>query len=87
MPRGDLGLFAEASEAFERALEIYEQHGAQLANPLVDLGNARGCLGDDAGKRDLFHGRALPMYEALHGRRSERVAYVLAGSGETYSQK
>ena len=81
--RGDLGLFKEASEAFERALEIYEQHGASLANPLVDLGNARGCLGDHVGKRDLFQ-RALPMYEALHGRRSERVAYVLAGIGETY---
>ena len=25
------------------------------------------------------------MYEALHGRRSERVAYVLAGIGESYS--
>ena len=81
--RGDLGLFAEASEAFSRALEIYEQHGASLANPLVDLGNARGCLGDHVGKRDLFQ-RALPMYEAFHGRRSERVAYVLAGIGETY---
>ena len=78
--RGDLGLFKEASEAFSRALEVYEQHGAQLANPLVDLGNARGCLGDHVGKRDLFQ-RALPMYEALHGRRSERVAYVLAGLG------
>ena len=51
----------------------------------MDLGNARGCLGDDVGKRDLFE-KALPMYEALHGRRSERVAYVLAGIGETYSQ-
>ena len=51
----------------------------------MDLGNARGCLGDHAGKRDLFE-KALPMYEALHGRRSERVAYVLAGIGESYSQ-
>ena len=83
--RGDLGLFVEASEAFSRALEIYTEHGASLANPLVDLGNARGCLGDFNGKRDLFQ-RALPMYEASHGRRSERVAYVLAGIGETYSQ-
>ncbi len=81
--RGDLGLFREASEAFQRALEIYTAHGASLANPLVDLGNARGCLGDHVGKRDLFQ-RALPMYEAQFGRRSERVAYVLAGIGETY---
>ena len=26
------------------------------------------------------------MYEALHGRRSERVAYVLAGIGESYGE-
>ena len=51
----------------------------------MDLGNARGCLGFHVGKRDLFE-KALPMYEALHGRRSERVAYVLAGIGETYGQ-
>ena len=50
--RGDLGLFKEASEAFERALEIYEQHGASLANPLVDLGNS-GCLGDHAREAGL----------------------------------
>ena len=76
MPRGDLGLFAEASEAFERALEIYEQHGAQLANPLVDLGNARGCLGT---RRQA--GLVSESFTDVEALRKEvgRVAYVLAG--------